>query len=374
MPRVTRHPSLHAGSQPDVAQQEQVEEQPCHAVTLIKRPDEARQPANGLRSTRALRRDEATPQHDERLSAERLRLHPSDQCGIRPEHALHPVGRLTQRVDASGWQIGHAEAQSKYPSGRPRGERADGIAHRNDDPQHGHEHLQHPPHGAICKARQALHPFVRRPRALPLARDTRGIEMLTEVGSIGQLTDRLPTVQHGRAPRQRTHEPLGQERLPGRCHRAIETAEERLLAEDIQVEREGVRGVGVLPSPIERAEIVIDRPPFGLVEAHQLCGEILPRRQSVVVNHQRHERHYACHRDARQHGPPRAASDPHGHQGSHHDQQAERAGMVDLSLQRLECSSMLRDTFVVKADQCLHRQSSATRRRPVGSMVIRWRL
>ena len=115
-----------------------------------------------------------------------------------------------------------------------------------------------------------------------------------------------------------------------------------------------MRSVGVLPSPIERAEIVIDRPPFGLVEAHQLRGEILPRRQSVVVNHQRNERHYACHPDARQHAPPRATSDPHGHQSSHHDQQAERAGMIDLALQRLERGPMLRDAFVVKTDQCLH--------------------
>ena len=74
-----------------------------------------------------------------------------------------------------------------------------------------------------------------------------------------------------------------------------------------------MRGVGVLPSPIERAEIVIDRPPFGLVEAHQFGGKIPLHRESIVVNHQRNERHYACHRDARQHGPPRAASDPHGH-------------------------------------------------------------
>ena len=233
MPRMTHHPSLHAGGQPDVAQQEQVEEQPRHAVTLIKRPDEARQPADGLRSTRALRRDEATPQRDERLGAERLRLHPRDQCGIRPKHAFHLVGRLTQRVDAPGRQIGHAEAHGEHPSGHPRGEGSDGTAHHHDDPQRGHKHLQHPPHGAVCKARQALHPFVRRPRALPLARDTRGIEMLTEVGPIGQLTDGLSTAQHGRTLRQRTHEPLGQERLPGRRHRAIEAAEERLLAEDV---------------------------------------------------------------------------------------------------------------------------------------------
>ena len=178
--------------------------------------------------------------------------------------------------------------------------------------------------------------------------------MLTEVGPIGQLADGLSTAQHGRALRQRTHEPLGQERLSGRRHRAIEAAEERLLAEDVQVEREGVRGVGVLPSPIKRAEVVIDRPPFGLVEAQQFGGKVPLHRESIVVNHQRHEWHGAHRHDARQHAPPRTASDPHSHQGSHNDQQAERAGMVDLSLQRLERGPMLRDAFVVKTDQSLH--------------------
>ena len=73
-----------------------------------------------------------------------------------------------------------------------------------------------------------------------------------------------------------------------------------------------------------------------------------------MVNHQRYEWHGARHHDARQHSPPRAASGPNGHQGGHDDQQAERAGMIDLPLQRLERGPMLRDAFIVKTDQCLH--------------------
>ena len=232
-------------------------------------------------------------------------LQRAEQVGIGRKYDIYLIDLGIELGDLSGTGIGYGQCHYQIKPYPRLGNPAHQISPNQDNPPGGHYPKQGTPHVAVQEESRAF----AQPRQIPIVLGlalfhfSQGIEMLEAFGMGCQFAHGSLSAQDGILMVEGRLKPRCQPLAPTEGYGAVHRLEERAVAEEVEVEGEGMFGIGLVRRAVEVAEVVVDALQFALAELLLGLG-IAPFPEEAVMHvHQRGKGDNEDEGNARQDGP-----------------------------------------------------------------------